>query len=97
MMMRIHVNLALATTVAAQWGKGWGGNYGGNSIPSVDVAVVGAGFSGLSAAENLIKGGLSVAVIEARDRVGGRVLNAHLKNGGVQEMGAEFVGPTQDR
>ncbi|KAH8803648.1 monoamine oxidase [Xylogone sp. PMI_703] len=61
-----------------------------------DVAVVGAGLSGLTAAQNLINAGKSVVVLEARDRVGGRVLNAHLKNGGITELGAEFVGPTQD-
>jgi monoamine oxidase len=63
---------------------------------SVDVAIVGAGLSGLTAARNLINAGKSVVVLEARDRVGGRVLNAHLTNGGITELGAEFVGPTQD-
>jgi len=63
----------------------------------VDVAIVGAGLSGLSAAKDLIAAGKSVIVLEARDRVGGRVFNAKLPNGGVTEVGAEFVGPTQDR
>lgn len=66
-------------------------------VSSVDVAIVGGGLSGLTAASDLIDGGKSVIVLEARDRVGGRVLNAHLKNGGITEVGAEFVGPTQDR
>lgn len=66
-------------------------------IPTFDAAIVGAGLSGLSAAERLIKGGRSVVILEARNRVGGRVLNVALDNGGVQEVGAEFVGPTQDR
>lgn len=95
----------------SSWGHegGWGNGHGGyptpctrssghaTAVPHYDVAVAGAGLSGLSAAENLIKGGRSVGVFEARDRVGGRVLNVHLKNGGVQEVGAEYVGPTQDR
>lgn len=63
----------------------------------VDVIIVGGGLSGLSAAKDLVAGGKSVIVLEARDRVGGRVLNAKLPNGGVTEAGAEFVGPTQDR
>ncbi|KAI8662078.1 Amine oxidase [Fusarium keratoplasticum] len=63
----------------------------------VDVAVVGGGLSGLAAAKDLAAAGKSFVVIEARDRVGGRVLNAHLPNGGVEELGAEFIGPTQDR
>jgi monoamine oxidase len=61
------------------------------------VLVVGAGLSGLSAAKDLLAAGKSVHIPEARGRVGGRVLNAHLGNGGITEVGAEFVGPTQDR
>lgn len=63
----------------------------------VDVAVVGAGLSGLAAAQRLLQRGKSVAVFEARDRVGGRVLNQKLSHGGYTEMGGTFVGPTQDR
>ncbi|KAK7178647.1 amine oxidase [Paraphaeosphaeria sporulosa] len=67
------------------------------SLPEVDVAVVGAGLSGLSAARKLLDAGKTVRIFEARDRVGGRVLNKQLKNGGVTELGAAFVGPTQDK
>lgn len=64
---------------------------------SVDAIVVGAGLSGLTAARELINGRKTVVVLEARDRVGGKVYNQPLRNGGVTEVGAEFVGPTQDR
>ena len=63
---------------------------------SADVVVVGAGFSGLAAALELEAAGLDVAVLEARDRVGGRVLNHTLEGGEVVEVGGQWVGPTQD-
>ncbi|PWY96663.1 amine oxidase [Aspergillus sclerotioniger CBS 115572] len=67
------------------------------SLADVDVAIIGAGLSGLSAAKDLAAAGKSFAILEARDRVGGRVLNVELPGGIVEEVGAEFVGPTQDR
>jgi monoamine oxidase len=63
----------------------------------VDVAIIGGGLSGLSAAKDLIAGGKSVIVLEARNRTGGRVLNGNVVGGGVTELGAQFIGPTQDR
>jgi monoamine oxidase len=66
------------------------------STTTVDVAIVGAGLAGLSAARNLSAAGHSVVVLEARDRVGGRTLNHDIGSGHVAEAGGEFVGPTQD-
>jgi monoamine oxidase len=57
----------------------------------VRVAVVGAGFAGLAAAERLAAAGLDVELLEARDRVGGRVASARLANGALHERGAEFI------
>lgn len=62
-----------------------------------DAVVVGAGFAGLTAARDIAKAGHSVVVVEARNRVGGRVWNHDLGGGKVSERGGTFVGPTQDR
>lgn len=62
---------------------------------SVDVTIVGAGLAGLSAAGALTEAGLSVLVLEADERVGGRTLNYDLGNGKVVEVGGQWVGPTQ--
>jgi monoamine oxidase len=64
--------------------------------PRADVIVVGAGLAGLSAARALAARGRSFHVLEARDRVGGRVLNHKIVGGRAIEFGAEYVGPTQD-
>src|SRR2546422_10988579 len=63
---------------------------------SADVIVVGAGLAGLTAARQIVKAGRAVIVLEARDRVGGRVLNHPLANGAYTELGGMFAGPTQD-
>jgi monoamine oxidase len=62
-----------------------------------DVIVVGAGLAGLVAARQLVAARREVLVLEARDRVGGRTVNASIGAGKVVEMGGEWVGPTQDR
>ena len=59
-----------------------------------DVAIVGAGPSGLAAATALRKAGLTVAVIEARDRVGGRTWTDTI-DGAVLEIGGQWVSPDQ--
>jgi monoamine oxidase len=61
-----------------------------------DVVVVGAGLSGLIAAREIARAGHSVAVLEARDRVGGRMLDRRIAGGEVVDLGAEFIGPTQN-
>src|SRR6187200_2272472 len=55
------------------------------------VLVVGAGFAGLSAATELHDQGYDVRVLEARERVGGRVWSATLANGAIVELGAEWI------
>jgi putrescine oxidase len=60
-----------------------------------DVVIVGAGASGLTAATELRKAGLRVAVLEARDRVGGRLWTEDI-DGATLEIGGQWVSPDQD-
>src|SRR6185503_18444831 len=62
-----------------------------------DVAVVGAGMAGLAAATELQRRGASFTVLEARDRVGGRLQSVELQPGMFIDVGGQWVGPTQDR
>ncbi|MGK2932827.1 MAG: flavin monoamine oxidase family protein [Solirubrobacterales bacterium] len=62
-----------------------------------EVAVIGAGLAGLSAARAFEAEGVDVAVIEARDRVGGRTVNEPIGDGKIVELGGQWVGPGQDR
>ncbi len=62
----------------------------------VDVAVVGAGLSGLTAAHRLRAAGRSVVVLEARNRAGGKMWTESV-GGHRVDLGAHWIGPTQDR
>ena len=60
-----------------------------------DVAVVGAGLAGLASARALAAAGRSVVVLEARDRVGGRLWTGEV-DGAMLEIGGQWVSPDQD-
>jgi monoamine oxidase len=62
-----------------------------------DVAIVGAGLAGLVAARQLVAVGKQPLVVEARERVGGRLLNEEIGDGKVVEVGGQWIGPTQER
>ncbi|MGZ4197496.1 MAG: FAD-dependent oxidoreductase, partial [Solirubrobacteraceae bacterium] len=58
----------------------------------IDVAVLGAGLGGLSAARDLMHAGAEVVVLEARGRPGGRVEAVTLPDGRVVQAGGEVFG-----
>jgi monoamine oxidase len=62
-----------------------------------DVAIVGGGLAGLMAARTVAAAGLEPVVLEARDRVGGRIVNAPVGGGAVVEMGGQWVAHRDER
>lgn len=61
-----------------------------------DVAIVGGGLAGLTAARELERQGVSTVLLEARDRVGGRVLSHQAGDGVAIDQGGQFVGPPRE-
>lgn len=66
-----------------------------NSSPK--VLIVGGGFSGIAAAKKLHESGISFQVLEARERLGGRVFTKTLTEDLYVDFGGQWIGPTQDR
>lgn len=61
-------------------------------MTDMDVLIIGAGVAGLAAARELCAQGHNITILEARDRVGGRILSVHESRLPVPaELGAEFV------
>jgi monoamine oxidase len=57
-----------------------------------DVLIIGAGVAGLAAAYELSRAGVNVIVLEARDRIGGRIYTLHDESSPLPiELGAEFI------
>ncbi len=64
---------------------------GVRAMSVADVIVIGAGFSGLKAAQELAAAGLTVVVLEGKDRVGGRVKHATLAGRDI-DIGGQWIG-----
>lgn len=62
-----------------------------------DTIIVGAGYAGLTAGHYLKKAGKEIKILEARDRVGGRVLTEYLDKETYLDLGGQWIGPTQDK
>ncbi|TDQ19433.1 monoamine oxidase [Algoriphagus boseongensis] len=67
------------------------------NIASTEVVIVGAGFSGLAAARILKQSHIAFEILEARDRLGGRVYTKKFDQGYYLDFGGQWIGPTQDR
>ena len=61
------------------------------------MLIIGAGLSGLVAARSLLAAGLRVIVLEARERVGGRMVRATTADGSVVDLGGQWGGATHHR
>jgi monoamine oxidase len=61
------------------------------------VLVVGGGLAGLAAGRTLAAAGVDAAVLEARDRVGGKTHSTHTDHGDVVEYGGQWIGADQER
>ena len=88
-----------------RWGLGDGvqrmydviSSQGARAARHADVAIIGAGLAGLTAARRLVAAGVEVVVLEARDRVGGRTYTRAASDGTLLDLGGQWIGPTQQR
>jgi monoamine oxidase len=67
------------------------------SSSSPQVLIIGGGFSGIAAAKKLAEAGISFLVLEARERLGGRVYTKSFSEDLYLDLGGQWIGPTQDR
>ncbi len=66
-------------------------------MKSYDYIIVGAGYAGLTATRQLLRADKNVLLLEARDRIGGRVYTKNYPGGFYLDLGGAWIGPTQDK
>jgi monoamine oxidase len=66
-------------------------------VLEADVAVVGGGLAGIAAARAIERGRASAVLLEARERLGGRLESIPVDDGKWIDVGGQWIGPTQDR
>lgn len=100
MRSRFHFNrrgflgATTAAAVALATPRSFGASDDAHSI--LDVVIIGGGLAGMTAARDLMLAGVaSLAVCEARNRVGGRTLNHRLRGGQFSEAGGQWIGASQ--
>lgn len=69
----------------------------GGKSANVKVVIIGGGFSGLAAANQLKQKGISFVVLESRNRIGGRVFSHQMSNDLIIELGGEWIGNSHTR
>ncbi|WTV65069.1 FAD-dependent oxidoreductase [Streptomyces sp. NBC_00035] len=80
-----------ATLAACTKKKESGGSGSGGGTEDLDVIVIGAGVAGLATARELTDGGKKVVVVEARDRIGGRMFTDHASMSVPIEFGCQVI------
>lgn len=83
--------VALRDVERSPAGRGRAAFGGGARPPAAEVLVIGAGIAGLAAARRLHDDGVRVTVLEARDRVGGRVHSLRNGRGDAFDLGASWI------
>jgi monoamine oxidase len=62
-----------------------------------DVIIIGAGYAGLTAARKLQQAGKNILLLEARNRVGGRIYTKWVDDKTYVDLGGQWIGPTQEK